>query len=69
MTSRKIEWSNKIKKTLNTKQFTITTTTKNGITNLNYYLGIVLDLSGVEPRLAVFTRQKLTHVSFNPGRT
>ena len=28
-----------------------------------------LDLTRVEPGLAVFTRQKLTQVSFNPGRT
>ena len=31
--------------------------------------GLTDKLTGVEPEFAVFTRQKLTRVSFNPGRT
>ena len=40
-----------------------------GSTRVEPTSGGGLDLTRVEPRLAVFTRQKLNRVSFNPGRT
>ena len=40
-----------------------------GSTRVEPASGGGLDLTRVEPGLAVFTRQNLTRVSFNPGRT
>ena len=41
--------------------------TKPGSTRVEPTSGGGLDLTRIEPGLAVFTRQKLTRVSFNPG--
>ena len=49
--------------------YTTSFPTNPGSTRIEPTSGGGLDLTRVEPGLAVFTRQKLTRVSFNPGRT
>ena len=49
--------------------YTILFQTNPGSTRVEPTSGGGLDLTRVEPGLAVFTRQNLTQVSFNAGRT
>ena len=77
-THRKVWWVNarlhicKIKTNPGSTQVCVYTTlfqANPGLTQVEPTSGDGLDLTWVEPELGVFTRQKLTRVSFNPGRT
>ena len=76
-THRKVWWVNapvrmcKIKTNPGSTQVCVYTTlfqTNPGSTRVEPTSGGGLDLTRVEPELAVFTREKLTRVSFSPGR-